>query len=123
MTRVLAVDDDPRVLRVERAALTRAGFEVSSASCTAEAREALAREAPAIVLVDLHLGAESGLAFLEALRHEGFSGRLVAISGDALEREAEDAGADAFLPKPFSPSDLVACVRRLTAPAPSGEGL
>jgi DNA-binding response OmpR family regulator len=121
MTSVLAVDDDPLVLRVQRAALTRAGFEVSSATSTAEAREALARETPAVVLIDLHLGAESGLAFLESLKREGFPGRLVAISGDALDQEAEDAGADAFLPKPFSPTELVACVRRLAAPAPPDE--
>lgn len=115
---MLIVDDDPLVLRIQRVALTRAGFDVSSATSISEAEEELGRATPQAVLVDLFLGAESGLDLLRSLKSRGFVGPLVAVSGDALEPEALAAGADAFLPKPFSPTQLVACVHDLLSPRP-----
>lgn len=113
---MLIVDDDPLVLRIERVALTRAGFEVSAATSILEAEAELGRATPQAVLIDLFLGADSGLDLVRTLRQRGFDGALVAISGDALEQEALAAGAHHFLAKPFSPAQLVACVERLVSP-------
>ena len=111
--RVLIVDDDPLVLRIERVALTRAGFEVSAATSISEAYEELGRvgEAPVIALVDLFLGTESGLDLVRGLKARGFVGPVIGVSGDARSEEALAAGADGFLPKPFSPAQIVACVQ------------
>lgn len=113
--RVLIVDDDPLVLRIQRVALTRAGFEVSAATSISEAHEELGRAMPHLALVDLFLGAESGLELVKSLKARGFAGPVVGVSGDALADEALAAGADAFLPKPFSPAQLVACVQSALA--------
>ncbi|MBX7194744.1 MAG: response regulator [Sandaracinaceae bacterium] len=112
MPRVLIVDDDALVLRIERVTLTRAGFEVSAATSVDEANGELARATPDLVLVDLHLGSESGLDLVRTLKASGYAGRVVVVSGqNTADGEVQTAGADGFLAKPFTPAELVAAVR------------
>jgi DNA-binding response OmpR family regulator len=97
--------------------LVRAGFDVTTATSISEAGEELARVTPQAILVELMLGADSGLDLLRSLRQRGFVGALVGMSGDELEAEALSAGAQAFLLKPFSPTQLITCVEGLVPTA------
>lgn len=102
MTRVLIVDDDPLFRELARYHLTAGGFEVVGEAADAEEALALARErTPDVVLLDLRLGADSGLRVLERLR-DTLVVRIVLVSGedaDHVARLALTAGADAFVPK------------------------
>jgi two-component system, OmpR family, alkaline phosphatase synthesis response regulator PhoP len=92
---ILVVDDDAKIVRLVRAYLERDGFAVVTASDGPGALLAIEDQAPALVVLDLML--------------PGLSAR-----GSTLDRIAglED-GADDYLPKPFSPAELVLRVRRI----------
>ena len=120
----LVVDDDAAARTLAGEALTRDGVTVVAASTAEEARTVLARHAVDVVVLDLGLPDESGLTLLTGIRETG-STPVVIVSGFA---DIEDRvvglrlGADDYLTKPFSPSELAARVhsvlRRAVASAP-----
>lgn len=94
--------------------MTHSGeFTVSSAGSAAEAIEKLASEEFDVLLVDLGLPDQQGIATVSTLRDKTVAPILI-VSGSASghERaEALEAGADDFVPKPFFPEELVARVK------------
>ncbi len=110
--RVLAVDDEPRYLRLMRVNLEAAGFVFLGASSPAEAEEILAREAVDVVLLDVRMGERDGFAFLEELREYS---DVPVIFVTALGEEADKVrglrgGADDYMTKPFGTQELLARV-------------
>ena len=111
--RILVVDDDPETLRLVRDALDGAGY----APLTTGEHEDLARiletERPALVLLDLVLPGTDGIRLLAEV--PGLADLpVVFISGygrDETVARALEAGADDYIVKPFSPTELVARVR------------
>jgi two-component system KDP operon response regulator KdpE len=107
---VVAVDDEPQVLRYVRRTLEEAGYEVTSAADPDEAVKQVELQEPDIILLDLRLQGRSGLDLLKRIRE--FSG-VPAIFLTA-ETQSEDAvralraGADDYVTKPFAPTELVA---------------
>ncbi|CAI8172158.1 MAG: response regulator transcription factor RpaB [Prochlorococcus sp.] len=107
---ILAVDDEPAVLRILTTRLKLAGYKVICAEDGEEALEAFHREQPDLVVLDVMLPKLDGFAVCRRLRAEScvpiiFLSALQAIS----ERVAGlDLGADDYLPKPFSPKELEA---------------
>ena len=100
---VLIVDDNEKVLLVERRHLVLAGYEVYSATTVAQAREAAAERRFDAVLLDLNLPDGSGLDYVEELRHTNRAMAIVVITGQddiAVVVEAMRRGADNFLAKP-----------------------
>jgi len=118
--RILVVDDDRRVLELLEIAFTNQGFRVLMAADGDEAVRSVAQDKPDVVVLDVRLPRRSGLDVCEMLRrdHGEFPVPIVVVSA-AVETEtrlqAFARGADDFLPKPFSPKELVARVRRLLA--------
>jgi two-component system response regulator RegA len=106
---LLIVDDDgPLRLRLARA-MERRGFEVATAGSVAEARDMLARSAPAYAVIDLRLGDGSGLEVVNALRAERPEARIVMLTGYgnfATAVAAVKAGAVDYLSKPAD-ADMV----------------
>jgi len=106
--RVLIVDDDAAVLRTLTTSMSRCGYATISARNVAEAIAVV--DQPDVALVDFHIGAESGLDVVRALRER--LGRFVFIAmlsgedDDDMRRRAADAGADLVLAKPVSPAEL-----------------
>jgi len=115
---VLIVDDDPFIRKLIATTLEDvAGFELHEAQDGLEALEVAHRERPAIVFLDVDMPRLDGISACRELRQAAATREttivmLTAAHGDRVEKEAEDAGADLFLTKPFSPLDLLRLVDR-----------
>lgn len=120
---LLAVEDEPRNAALLEAILGRAGYRLQVAGDLAHAREFLADETPALVLLDRHLPDGDGLDLVGTIRGNDRL-KLVPIllvSASVLPRDqaaALDAGCDGFLAKPVRVKPLVDEVRRLLDDAP-----
>lgn len=116
-TPILVVDDDAKIVRLVRTYLEREGFRVVEASDGRSALAAIALETPALVVLDMMLPEVDGLAVIRAVRRTNQT-PIVVISarGTTTDRIAGLLeGADDYLPKPFSPAELVARVKRVLA--------
>ena len=109
---ILVVDDDAKIVRLVRTYLEREGFRVVTAGDGPAALEAIETHEPALVVLDLMLPELDGRAVIRAVRRDEEAGRtpiiVLSARGTTLDRIAglED-GADDYLPKPFSPAELV----------------
>ena len=112
---ILVVDDDAKIVRLVRTYLEREGFRVMEASDGRSALAAIALEAPDLVVLDLMLPEVDGLSVIRAVRRTDRT-PIVMLSarGTTADRIAGlTAGADDYLPKPFSPAELVARIKRI----------
>ncbi len=124
--RVLVVEDDREIRALLQSSLGVEGFEVQTAVSISEAAAMLAHSPPDLVLLDLGLPDGDGIDLVRLARRQSSLPILVV---SARHQEAEkvkllDAGADDFLTKPFSVSELLARIRvalrhRGTALAPA----
>jgi len=110
---VLVVDDNAAIRFLCRVNLELDGWTVCEAATASEARAAVSEADVDVVLLDVHLGAESSLDFLAELR-VGYPGLPVAmLTGSVGTPTLEGVTVDAVIPKPFKPEELSATVRRL----------
>jgi CheY-like chemotaxis protein len=118
---VLIVDDDPFIRKLIATTLEDvAGFELAEAGDGLEAMEVAAREEPELVFLDIDMPEIDGLEACRRMRAQPGTAdativMLTAAAGDVAERDAEGAGADLFLTKPFSPLELLRLVHDLGA--------
>lgn len=112
---ILVVDDDAKIVRLVRTYLERDGFRVVEASDGKSALAAIALEAPALVVLDLMLPEVDGLSIIRAVRRNNRTPMIMlSARGTTADRIAGlEAGADDYLPKPFSPAELVVRVKRI----------
>jgi DNA-binding response OmpR family regulator len=112
---ILVVDDDPKIVALVRAYLERERFRVVTAGDGRSALRAIEEHAPRLVVLDLMLPEVDGLAVIRQTRAMGDIPILVlsarGSTGDRIQGLSE--GADDYLPKPFSPAELVARVRTI----------
>jgi CheY-like chemotaxis protein len=120
MTRgVLVVDDDPFIRKLIATTLEDvSNFNIHEASDGLEAVAVAQRELPTIVFLDVDMPRLNGIETCRRLRSDDATSgativMLTAAHGEGVEREAEEAGADLFLTKPFSPLDLLRLVDAL----------
>ena len=119
--RVLAVDDDQQTLRYVRSVLSEAGYDPIVTGNPEEAVSLMEEIRPHLVLLDLVLPGVDGIKLME--RVPGLKKVpvifLSAYGGDRNVAQALESGADDYIVKPFSPTELVARVqavlRRWTA--------
>jgi two-component system KDP operon response regulator KdpE len=110
--RILAVDDDPGILRAVRRALEAHGYDVTAAENGEQARAAAARVRPDVVLLDLVLPDVTGTELCEALAVPPTAVIVLsAIEDERAKVRALDAGADDYVTKPFGTEELLARVR------------
>jgi CheY-like chemotaxis protein len=127
MASVLIVDDDPFVRKLISTTLEDvAGFELVEAGDGREAVDVAVRDRPELVFLDVDMPELDGFQACRRLRAEPHTARativmLTAAAGDSAEREAETAGADLFLTKPFSPLELLRLVHELGGSSATGK--
>jgi two-component system, OmpR family, KDP operon response regulator KdpE len=116
MITVLAVDDDPAILRTLRINMQARGYQVVIAADGRTALHALRDDAPDVVLLDLGLPDIDGLTVLRTLR--GYSQLPVIVISARAESddkvEALDLGANDYVTKPFDLDELFARLRAAT---------
>jgi len=117
---VLVVDDDPTFCGIMAEILKMYRARVFIATSAEEAIAILEKMTPDLILTDVMMPEVDGLTFVRQIRAEGPSARVpvIVVSAGVSSREqaaALQAGADSFLPKPFSLKDLQAAVSTLLA--------
>lgn len=113
---LLVIEDDPLLSRSLSQAMTRHGYTVDALSRVDDAIQALRQGRFDLVLLDLGLPDGNGLAVLESMRaHADRTPVMILTARDALEDRVRglDLGADDYLAKPFSITELEARVRAL----------
>lgn len=117
---VLVADDDDDILLLVTMRLQRDGFIVISARNGEDALALAQQQRPDIAVLDIGMPGLDGIEVLERIRADDeLKGmRVLLLTAKAQEsdvRRGYDAGADAYVRKPFSPADLSARVRELVA--------
>src|SRR5512136_2875065 len=131
--KILVVDDDVRLRDLLSRYLTEQGFQVATLADASQLDRRLQRDPPHLVVLDLMLPGEDGLAVCRRLRGAGEMVPIIMLTakGEDIDRIGGlEMGADDYLPKPFNPRELVARIHAVlrrqaehAAPgAPGAEG-
>ena len=127
MTHCLLVDDDPEIRHLLLDYLKGFGFTVQAVPDGRTLRRALAASMPDVLLLDLMLPDEDGLALCQWVKQTRPALPVIMLTaqGDPMSRVLGlELGADDYLPKPFNPRELLARVKALlrrAAPQPASD--
>jgi two-component system response regulator MtrA len=118
---ILVVDDDAKIVALVRAYLERDGFAVVEARDGLGALDAAAAHNPQLVVLDLMLPELDGLGVMRRLRlRSDVPILMLSARGTTADRVTGiGEGADDYLPKPFSPAELVVRVRAILRRSPA----
>jgi len=119
---LLIVDDEAQIRELLSAYLRKQGYQVSAASTSEEALQALTQMPVDLVVLDISLANEDGLKLLSRIKIEYPSVRVVMLTGlgfveDLLE-EAQRKGADGYMSKVLSLDELHMAIQRALRPQP-----
>jgi DNA-binding response OmpR family regulator len=110
---VLIVDDDASLRLLCRVNLELEGYHVLEAPSVAAAEDAVAADPVDLFLLDVHIGADDGLALMRSLRAREHRAPVVLFTGSATLDSVTVAEADGVVPKPFRLEQLLDVVRAL----------
>ena len=110
---VLIVDDDASLRLLCRVNLELEGYHVLEAPSVAAAEDAVAADPVDLFLLDVHIGADDGLALMRSLREREHNAPVVLFTGSATLDSVTIAEADGVVPKPFRLEQLLDVVRAL----------
>ncbi|MGF1659965.1 MAG: response regulator [Rubrimonas sp.] len=115
---VLAVEDSPSVRQLIRMTLLDYGYDVSEAKNGAEALQKTGGARFDAVVTDINMPVMNGIEFIRQFRATPQSQGVPVIvltteSGDAMKAEAREAGATAWLTKPFTQQQLLDALRKV----------
>ena len=118
MSRILAVDDEPQILKLVMLSLKAGGFAVIEASDGISAIEIAEAEQPDLILMDVMMPVLDGFEACRRLKDNPATKdipvvMLTAKTQLAEQKEGLDCGAMDYICKPFAPKDLVARVKEL----------
>ena len=111
--RILAVDDDPQVLRLLRETLSKADYETQVTAAPKEALRLMKKERPHLVLMDLMLPGTNGIDLMQEML-ECADVPIIFLSAygqDDVVARAFEMGAEDYVVKPFSPTELIARIK------------
>ena len=109
MPKVLLAEDDFTMVSLLKTLLKMEGYDVIALDVNANVPDAVERENPDSLLMDVHLGQQSGMDIVLAIRQNPALSniRIVMTSGLNMKEECLQSGANYFLLKPFMPDDLL----------------
>ena len=121
--KVLIADDEPNIVVSLEYLMKRAGYEVSIARDGQEAIDAIRRERPRLVLLDVMMPKKSGHDVCQELRADEQLKDTLVLMLTAKGRDTDvdkglGVGADAYMTKPFSTKELAAKVAEMLGAAP-----
>ncbi|HRQ42050.1 MAG TPA: PAS domain S-box protein [Chloroflexota bacterium] len=119
--RILLAEDNKEIIEALQDYLTDIGFDVTLARNGVEVLEKIGQVLPHLVLMDIHMPDMDGLQAIQRIRHNGIQTAnipIVALTALAMPGDRErclQAGATAYLTKPFTLKDLTALVENMTS--------
>jgi DNA-binding response OmpR family regulator len=124
--RIVMIEDEPDILEVVAYRLEREGFEVSTSRDGEEGLARIRREHPDLVILDLMLPGVDGTEICRLVKRDPQTRDIPIIMVTAKSEESDvvlglGLGADDYVPKPFSPRELVARVQAVLRRAPVRE--
>lgn len=116
--KVLLIEDEQNIIEAVSYILSRDGWEVKTHSNGHDAMQAIRARSPDIVILDVMLPGKSGFDILQEIRADaeflGMPVLMLSARGQVKDREmAVRAGADQYMTKPFSNSEVLDAVRAL----------
>lgn len=111
--RILLIDDEPDLRALLQRYLTEQGFEVRTLAEASQVEKLLQRELFDVMVLDIMMRGEDGLSLCQRLRAQNETIPIIMLTarGDPIDRIlGREAGADDYLPKPFDPRELLACI-------------
>lgn len=121
MVKVLIADDEPNILMSLEFLMKKEGYRVYIARDGGEAYELIQQEKPDLLLLDIMMPRMDGYELCRFVKQtdEYQHAKVIFLSAKSKEadiQEGYDAGADMYLPKPFSTRELVSKINQLMAP-------
>ncbi|MDJ0754292.1 MAG: response regulator transcription factor [Ardenticatenaceae bacterium] len=110
---ILVVDDEPKITKLARDYLEKAGYRVIESADGREALSIFRHEQPALIVLDLNLPGMDGLDLCRTIRRES-DVPIIMLTARVEETDqliGLELGADDYITKPFSPRTLVARIR------------
>lgn len=118
MKKIYVVEDDANIREIELFALKNSGYATEGYACASDFFKGIRKRKPSLVLLDVMLPDEDGIAVLKKLRQEPDTRELPVILVTAKTTEIDkvrglDSGADDYITKPFGVMELISRVRAL----------
>ena len=113
---VLAVDDEANVTRLVQLILQRAGYRVTTAADGMQALDRIREDCPDLLVTDITMPHLDGIELLRRLKADPATAAIPVVllsakSQDSDIFEGKRSGAETYLPKPFSPAQLLEAVQ------------
>jgi two-component system alkaline phosphatase synthesis response regulator PhoP/two-component system response regulator VicR len=126
MPRILAVDDEPNIVRLIQVNLERHGYQVETANNGAQALAKIRENRPDLLVSDVMMPEMDGFELLSSIRRDPALSDLPVImltakAQDANVMEGYSRGADMYLTKPFNPAELLQFVKRILTSLDGGD--
>lgn len=120
-TKILAVDDEPSIVKLVSVTLTNRGFDVVTASDGEDALAKVAAEKPDLVVLDIMMPRMDGWEVRRRLKADEATARipivfLTAVGQFESQLQGLEAGLEDYLTKPFTPSELADLVEAVLSP-------
>jgi len=117
--KILIVDDEPNIIFMLSHRLKQSGYEVITAKDGQEAFDVAKKEKPDIIILDLMLPKMNGYTVCGLLKRDTNFSRtpiimLTARAQSSDKKQGEEAGADAYIKKPFKSEELLNIIEQLT---------
>jgi DNA-binding NtrC family response regulator len=115
--KLLVVDDEGIVLESCRKVLEAEGYSVTLAKSADEALAVIEKEDFSLLLMDLKMPLHDGIYLIKELKQRKKEIPIIVMSGYSTQEtiaEADTMGANLFLPKPFTPDELIEAIREIT---------